>query len=132
MADVWQEMHCTMCKVYFGLHFDSDFTGVIGIRCGICKHPHTRYIKSGEIKEDGRYNHGKPTIEVEVLRSACYPTSRVQTMLAAQKKAYGGEVRDGKTATEKVVARELDDAEKARRQIIMDSWLNKYQYEQFG
>src|SRR4051812_35901823 len=117
MADVWQEMYCTQCTSYFGMHFDSEFTGVISIRCGICKHIHQRYILKGLIKEDGRYNNGKPVIDVEVLRSSCYPVSRVQEMMKAQKKYQ--DVRDGKPAEENEVARTLTDEEKARRQIIM-------------
>lgn len=133
MATVWQEMYCPECKIYFGLQFEDSMTGVVGIRCGICLHPHTRYIVKGEIKEDGRYNHGKVVMEVEVLRSACYPVSKANAMMNAFKTAVGWRgMRDGVPISEEIVSVELTDADKAKRQIIMDSWLNKYAREKFG
>ena len=138
MAAVWQEMQCAKsgggCGTYFAVHFEDSFTGKVGIRCGICKHPHTRCVVNGVLKEEGRYVGGLGDIkfEVEILASACYPDSRAAKMLAAQKKNKGVDIRDGMPEEESVLVRELDDAEKARRQIIMDSWYNKCQNEKFG
>lgn len=138
MAAVWQEMQCSKsgggCGTYFAIHFDDSFTGKVGIRCGICKHPHTRCVEKGHLKEEGRYVGGPGTIlfEVEVLLSACYPEPRADAMLKALKKNKGQDVRDGMTEEEEILARKLEDEEKAKRQIMIDRWYDKCKSEQFG
>ncbi len=141
MAEVWQEMHCSPsgggCGVWFSVHFEDTFTGNVGIRCGICKHPHCRRVVKGVLKEEGRVigGVGKQDMEVEILQSACYPEPRSQAMLkkmgdAVKKRCP--DVRDGMTEDEAVLARKMQDDEKGRRQIIMDLWYDKYKNEQFG
>ena len=147
MATVWQEMHCSPdgggCGCYFSIAFEDTITANVGIRCGICKHPHSRRVVKGNLQEEGRYvgGVGKNAFEVEVLMSACYPTPRTQKMLEHQmeiekaRKGKGrrsGDIRDGVKGDEEVVAAELTPDEKARRQIMLDSWHNKFLNETFG
>jgi hypothetical protein len=131
MAETWQEMHCTECQVYFGLHLDDAFTGVVEVRCGVCKHIHRRYVEKGWVKEEGRYDRGKPIMQIEIMRSQCYPESRTAAMKRAQTK-HPGNVRDAHPAKgESEVGRELTDAEKVKRAFIEELWLDRFARDQY-
>jgi hypothetical protein len=134
MGQVWQEMNCTQCSVYFSFPLENTFTGVVKVHCGICRHYHQRYVVQGVVQEDGRYNKGPAVMEIDILKSQCYPRSRVneirEKMELARKKKF--DERDAVPCKEGEVVQEMSADDKVRRAHIEELWLDKYANEKFG
>jgi hypothetical protein len=125
-AEVFQEMWCTECKFYMSFPLESTLNGVVTIICGLCKHRHQRMIKDGRVVEEGRYANGKPKFEIEVLRSACYPESRVESMRKAKSKAAYGEVRDAFKGDDLELSRPQTMQEQQAASILEESWKDRF------
>lgn len=51
---IWQEFYCGECKGYFRVKLNMSLTIGVEIICPNCQHAHHRFIKEGQIFENGR------------------------------------------------------------------------------
>jgi hypothetical protein len=68
---VFQEWYCGECKTYIRFRLNMEYDRVVWVECPMCHHRHQRYIKKGQIVEDGRFSHGDPKEDICPPKSAC-------------------------------------------------------------
>jgi hypothetical protein len=70
-SKVFQEWYCGNCATYIRFRLNMDYDRTVTVVCPSCGHRHQRYIKKGQIVEDGRHSHGDPKEELCPPKSAC-------------------------------------------------------------
>lgn len=109
---IFQEWYCGNCSTYIRFRLSMDYDRVVWVECPMCKHRHQRFIKKGQIVDDGRYSNGDPKEDICPLKSACSKEPITKQM---KKTTYA---RDG------VVIRNSEDL--ARDNFFRERWIEIY------
>lgn len=72
---IFQEWHCGTsgggCDTFIRFRLNMNWDRVVNIICPMCKHQHQRFIKNGQIQDDGRFSNGSVVEDICPPKSAC-------------------------------------------------------------
>ena len=91
---VWQEFYCGECSGYFNVKLNMGLSHGVEVVCPNCKHEHHRFIKGGEIFEQGRSSN-KPVEKILPPKSSYHKEPITKKMIDAENKDRWSARRDG-------------------------------------